>query len=225
MSGEARLDLTRVATRLLSLFHGAAVLVIIGAMYLLASAVLVMFCNFLMSRQERRLKKQRAKAKAKEQQGDGSQPLPPAAAAQPKPADPQQPPAAAATRQPTPKAGQPESDEPKKRRSIAERAWRKITPNNSEYWIMNYAHNQSQEPRCSNWTCKSEPMSVSMEPSGWICPKCGKFMPFDVWYPDYQRKEDKTDKEFDEKYMTPVRGIIRLVIALFIIREIIWVFS
>ena len=220
------MDLTRVATRLLSLFHGAAVLVIIGAMYLLASAVLVMFCNFLMSRQERRLKKQRAKAKAKEQQGDGSQPLPTQdGAAQPKPADPQQPPAAAATRQPTPKTGQPESDEPKKRRSIAERAWRKITPNNSEYWIMNYAHNQSQEPRCGNWKCKSEPMSVSMEPSGWICPKCGKFMPFDVWYPDYQRKEDKTDKEFDEKYMTPVRGIIRLVIALFIIREIIWVFS
>ena len=231
-------------------------------MWLLASFVLMIFCNWLQSRQQRRIKKQNEKAGrkpadslqtppvsprppmpegAQQPAATGSEPAaavaasqqPPTAATSQEPAstDPQQPAPAAGSqqaRQGEPqqtkqdKTQQPEQDESQKPKSLFQRL---VMPNNPEWYIMNRAHNLAQEPRCSNWKCKSEPMSISMDPSGWICHKCGKFMPFDVWYPDYQRKEDKTDDEFDEKYMAPVRGIIRLAIALFIIRKIIWVFS
>ena len=56
-------------------------------------------------------------------------------------------------------------------------------------------------------------MSPSRERDGWVCVKCGKFMPFGQWYGDYKRKEEQMGAEIEPwaKGVLVVCGIVLLL--------------
>lgn len=52
-------------------------------------------------------------------------------------------------------------------------------PKSPHYGILSAAYDNDDGPRCGYWRCKAERMSPSWERDGWVCVKCGKFVPFD----------------------------------------------
>lgn len=78
--------------------------------------------------------------------------------------------------------------------------------------VMQAAYDDDQGPRCGYWKCKSLRMSPSHSRDGWVCPQCGKFVPFEQWYEDFKRKDEAMERQI-APWLKIIVGALALILV------------